>query len=154
MTALNLDLLFVGLKSRMSNFTPFCHHQTRAVCCCDKPLRFCRFMVEFFVAVRSNFSQGSSNLTEVWYAPRKLALKKICWFVNLFTLEFVSAKFGFQNVLNIWNEIINFLSTCVLLNFIWIIRTKITDGDYSENISLSDVFFFLFHLNVRITPEF
>lgn len=84
MTALNLDLLFVGLKSRMSNFTPFRHHQTRAVCCCDKPLRFCRFMVEFFVAVRSNFSQGSSNLTEVWYAPRKLALNKnllICKFI-------------------------------------------------------------------------
>lgn len=141
MTALNLDLLFVGLKSRMSNFTPFCHHQTRAVCCCDKPLRFCRFMVEFFVAVRSNFSQGSSNLTEVWYAPRKLALNKnllICKFIY-FGICLCQIRFSKCFEYLKWNY--QFLSTCVLLNFIWIIRTKITDGDYSENISLSDVFF-------------
>lgn len=141
MTALNLDLLFVGLKSRMSNFTPFCHHQTRAVCCCDKPLRFCRFMVEFFVAVRSNFSQGSSNLTEVWYAPRKLALKKnllICKFIY-FGICLCQIRFSKCFEYLKWNY--QFFVDMCSSKFYWIIRTKITDGDYSENISLSDFFF-------------
>ena len=58
----------------MSNFTIYFHLQTRAVCCFDYFLQFCRFCVGFWYEVCPPYSfEEVTILIKVKYALIKLA---------------------------------------------------------------------------------